>query len=82
MEIKFLDFCKDNLAEPSIENYGMWLHGYGFGQFRLSKKLLAWAEKRKEEETLHRPDVNIHKKNLVITWNQVIRKLGGRDGKS
>ena len=37
--------------------------------------LLAWAKSRKAAETAERPDVNIHKKTLVQTWDQIIRKL-------
>ena len=38
-------------------------------------ELLLWAKERKSLETDNRPDINIHKKNLIITWNQIIRKL-------
>lgn len=38
-------------------------------------ELLEWAQERKESETAHRPDGNIHRRTLVATWNQVIGKL-------
>jgi chromosome segregation ATPase len=41
-------------------------------------RLLAWATERKAAETDNRPDVNIHKKTLVETWNQVLRFLGAQ----
>lgn len=34
-----------------------------------------WAVSRKEAETGERPDVNIYKKTLINTWDQIIRKL-------
>ena len=37
--------------------------------------VLAWAIARKEAETKHRPDINIHKRTLVETWDQTIKKL-------
>ena len=40
--------------------------------------LKAWAESRKEAETAARPDVNIYKRILVETWNQIIRELDKR----
>lgn len=39
------------------------------------KELLEWAKKRKYEETEHRPDINIYKRVLIDTWDQVIKKL-------
>lgn len=36
---------------------------------------LSWATDRKEAETAHRPDANIHKRTLCQTWDQVIRYL-------
>ena len=38
-------------------------------------KFRQWAESRYEEEVAHRPDVNIHKRTLKETWNQVLRKI-------
>jgi len=38
-------------------------------------RLLTWAISRKESETKYRPDVNIYKKTLINTWDQIIRKL-------
>lgn len=37
--------------------------------------LIAWVDSRIEEEVAHRPDVNIHKRTLSGTWNQVRRHL-------
>lgn len=37
--------------------------------------LLSWAKKRRSDEVDNRPDQNIHKRNLEITWNQVITKI-------
>ena len=34
-----------------------------------------WAAERKRAETEHRPGVNIHKRTLMDTWDQVIRHL-------
>jgi len=52
------------------------------------RELIEWAQGRKDNETLHRPDVNIYKRTLVETWDQVIRKLreqadteGAKDGR-
>ena len=41
----------------------------------LIDELKAWAISRKEAETRERPDVNIYKKTLITTWDQIIRKL-------
>ena len=38
-------------------------------------KLITWANDRKSNETANRPDYNIHKKILMVTWDQVISKL-------
>ena len=45
------------------------------GKYELAKELLAWAEGRKSVETDLRPDVNVYKRTLVETWDQVIRKI-------
>lgn len=37
--------------------------------------LLLWAKERYESEVAHRPDVNIYKKVLETTWNQVIHHI-------
>ena len=37
--------------------------------------LKEWAKARKHHETYHRLDVNMHKKHIITTWNQVIKKL-------
>lgn len=41
----------------------------------LLTELLQWTTGRLQLETATRPDTNIHKKTLVETWCQVIRKL-------
>ena len=41
----------------------------------LKAELLRWAREKKEAETAHRPDENIHKRTLVNTWDQMIRRL-------
>lgn len=38
-------------------------------------ELLAWVDERVEDEVAHRPDVNIYKETLQITWGQVRRKV-------
>ena len=38
-------------------------------------ELLSWVDERIEAEVSHRPDVNIYKETLQITWNQVRRKV-------
>ncbi len=78
MDYKFLDYIKEHNMEPNDNNYALWLHGYGFGQFRIKIKLLQWANERKKEETKDRPDENIHKRTLIETWDQIIHKLKGR----
>lgn len=37
--------------------------------------LREWAVSRKVAETGERPDKNIHKKTLINTWDQIIRKI-------
>jgi len=44
-------------------------------EIQLLEHLISWAEIRKYEETNDRPDVNIYKRVLLQTWNQVIIKL-------
>lgn len=39
------------------------------------KDLLEWAKKKKATETKHRPNTNIHKRMLIETWDQIIRKV-------
>jgi Fe-S-cluster containining protein len=34
-----------------------------------------WAVERKKAETEHRPVVNIHRRTLVATWDQIIQRL-------
>ena len=41
----------------------------------LRDRLLAWANWRKACEVDNRPDINIYKKTLANTWNQIIKKL-------
>lgn len=79
MDKKFLEFTKENNINVSDEIYCCWLHGYGSGQFRYIHKLLKWAEGRKSEETNKRPNNNIYKPVLITTWNQIIRKIGGKE---
>lgn len=80
MDDKFLEYAKENNIPSSKAFYSCWLHGYGFGLFRSARRLIDWAKDRKAAETKHRPDMNIYKKTLIQTWDQVIRKLGGTDG--
>jgi hypothetical protein len=37
--------------------------------------LFEWATERLKLETANRPDTNIHKRTLIETWCQVIRKI-------
>lgn len=37
--------------------------------------LLAWVDSRIEAEVTHRPDINVHKRTLSVTWQQVRRHL-------
>ena len=78
MDYKFEEFAKENDVEPNENNYACWLHGYGLGQFRSKIKLLQWCNDRKKAETEDRPDENIHKRTLIETWNQIIKKIKGR----
>ena len=41
--------------------------------------LLKWAKERRAAEVDNRSDKNIHKRNLCITWDQVIRKIAQLD---
>lgn len=45
------------------------------GKHKALAELFTWACERLNAETADRPDENIHKKTLVGTWCQVIRKL-------
>ena len=38
-------------------------------------ELREWAKERYESEVSGRPDTNIYKRVLKITWEQVIRKI-------
>lgn len=40
-------------------------------QLEVLHRLVAWTDLRIEAEVTHRPDVNIHKRTLAGTWNQV-----------
>lgn len=37
--------------------------------------ILMWARGRREAETANRPDENVNKRTLEVTWDQVIGKL-------
>lgn len=44
-------------------------------RYKVLAELLQWATERLNLETANRPDTNIHKRTLVETWCQVIRKF-------
>lgn len=78
MDERFLDYTKNCGIEPNESYYRCWQSGYGCGMFRFKIRLLQWCNERKKAETENRPDENIHKRTLIETWDQIIKKLKGR----
>lgn len=78
MDKRFLKYIEANnlpIDETIACHYATWLHGYGEGMFKERKGFIDWAIERKHSEVDNRPDINIHKKTLTTTWNQVINYL-------
>ena len=64
----------DNQCNCGPYEFEVW-RVFSVDQSDTIDSLLTWAISRKEAETKCRPDVNIYKKTLINTWNQIIRKL-------